>query len=133
VAHVVLPHPADLEETLGDTLVAQPDLFGNPATLGIARHDRRLEPVQPELLEPVADHEHDAFGHVPAARTIDIDPVADEARLKRPAQHAPETHFADERAVDLEQSESVRGVELPLALPRAAPTAERVAVEHGIG
>ncbi len=77
-------------------------------------------------------HDRDGVGRVAAARVALVDPVADEARLERPAQHAAEAHLADERAVAQEGAEAVRGVELALALPRAAAGAERLAVDDGV-
>ena len=111
----------------------RPSFSATRRLLRVAGHDRRLHAVQAELLEPVAHDERHAFGHVAAARVPLVDPVADEARLERAAQHAAEAHLADERAVAQEDAEPVRGVELALALPRAAPGPERLAVGDGIG
>ena len=49
-----------------------------------------------------------------------------------PRSTLPEAHLADERAVEQEGAEAVRGVELALALPRAAAGAERLAVDDGV-
>ena len=110
----------------------RPSLADHPAALRVAGHDRRLHAVQAQLLEAVAEHDRHRVGRVPAARVALVDPVADEARLERPAQHAAEAHLADERAVAQERAEAVRGVELALALPRAAAGTERLAVDGGI-
>src|SRR5204863_9196841 len=115
------------------SLVAQAELLGDAPALLVARHDRRFHPMETERLEPVPDHERDSFGHVPAAGALLVDPVADEARLERPAQHAPETHLAEQGAIVEEQAESVRSVELPLTFPRATARAERLAIGDRVG
>ena len=98
----------------------------------VARHDRRLEPVQPQRLERVADEQHDTFGNVFVAAARLVDPVADVAHLERTALHAAEAHLAREAAVGEEQAEAVRGVEVALPFPRRAPRPERLVVECGI-
>ena len=108
------------------------ELVGHPAALGVAGNDRRLHPVQAELLEPVADDQRDGVGRVAAAGVRLVDPVADERRLERAAQDAPEAHLADERAVAQEDPEAVGGVELALAVPGAAAGTEGLAVDDGI-
>ena len=130
---MVFPYATDLQEPARRALVAQAQLLRHAPALVVPRHDRRFHAVEAERLESVADHERDTFGDVAVARVLLVDPVTDETRLERPAQHTPETHLADKRAVAQEQTEAVRAVELALALPRAATGAERVAVRDGIG
>ena len=68
VADVVLPHATDLEEPLRRPLVAHAELLGDTPAARVARDDRRLDPVQAELLERVTqDHGH-GLGHVALAR-----------------------------------------------------------------
>src|SRR4051794_7487740 len=132
VAHVVLPHTLDLQEARGGALVAQAELGRDAPALGVAGHDRRLQAVKAELLEPVAHHDRHRVGRVAAARVPLVDPVADEARLERAPQHAAEAHLADERAVEEKGPEAVGAVELALAVPCATPGAERLAVDDRI-
>src|SRR5262249_22980682 len=62
-----------------------------------------------------------------------VDPVADERGLERTSLHAAQADLADERAVVHEQPEAVGGVEVALALPRAAAGTERLRVGDGVG
>ena len=133
VAHVVFPHARICRNWRAVPSSRRPSFSATRRLFCVPRHDRCFHAVQTERVEPVADHERDALGHVAVARVLLVDPVADEARLERAAQHASEAHLTDQGAVVQEQAESVGAVELPLALPRATPGAERVAVGDGIG
>ena len=131
---MVLVDAADLQEPPGHTLVAQPELVGHPAARRVARDDRRLDAVQPELLERVPEHQHDALGDVAVPGRGLVDPVADVRRLERPALHVAEAHLTGEAlAVAEEHPEAVRRVELALAVPRAAPGPERIRVGRRVG
>ena len=61
-----------------------------------------------------------------------VDPVADVAHLERAPLHAAEADLTREAAVEQEEPEAVRGVEVTLAVPGAAPRPERLAVDGGI-
>src|SRR5262249_47556678 len=111
---------------------AEPELLGDAPARRVPRHDGRFEPVQAERFEREADEYHDAFGHVPVAALLLVDPVTDVAHLERPALHAPEADLADEPAGQQEEPEPVRGVEVPLPLPRRAPGAERIVIDRRI-
>ena len=90
--------------------------------------------MQPELVEAVAHEQRDPLGHEAPARVVLVHPVPDERRLERPALHAAEADLARRtRPSRQEQAEPVRGVEVALAVPRAAPGAERVEIGDGIG
>src|SRR5579885_3070904 len=128
VPHVVLVDATDLEEAQRGALVAQAELLRDTPARGVAGDDRRLEPVEAEVLEAVPHDEHDALRHEALSRVVAIDPVPDERALERPALHTAEAHLADELAFAQEQPEAVRGVEVPLALPRAAAGPERLDV-----
>ena len=112
----------------------RPELLRDPPARRVAGHDRRLEAVQAQVVEAVADDQRDALGDVAVPGVALVDPVADRRRLERSAVHGAEAHLADEPVVVAEeQAEAVRRVELALAVPRRAPGAERVGVGHGIG
>src|SRR5262249_22050026 len=99
----------------------------------VTRDDRGLDAVQLELVERVAHSEHDGFGHIAIPRVVLIHPIPNERRLERAALHAAEAHLADELTASQEDAESVRHVEVALALPRAASRPERLDVGNRIG
>src|SRR5262249_57975672 len=133
IADVVLPHTPDLEEPLRHPLLTEPELVCHAATRAVARHDGGFDPVQVQIVESVTQDNGNTFRDEALPCVQCVDPIAHERRLERSPLHAAEAHFADERAVVQEQPESVRGVEVPLALPRAATGAERLGVGDGVG
>src|SRR6266852_3777159 len=99
IAKVVFPHALDLEEPRRGSLLAKAELLDHPAAPLVAGHDHCFHAVQPELLEAIPDDERDTLGDVATTGVLRTDPVSDEARLERPAQHAAQTDLADERVV----------------------------------
>ena len=84
VADVVLPHAVDLEEALGDALLADRQLLHHPPAVAVARHDADLEAVQVELLEGEGGDDDDALGDQPLPGAGLVDPVADRCRSASP-------------------------------------------------
>ena len=68
VAHVVLPHAVDLQEPLGDPLLADTELFDHPTAGRVPRDDRDLHPVQRNGIEGELQGHHDRFGREAPAR-----------------------------------------------------------------
>src|SRR5262245_10730663 len=88
--------------------------------------------MQLQRVERVLHHQHDAFRYVAVARQRLVDPVPDIAHLERATLHAAEAHLTGEAAVEQEQAEAVRRIEVALAVPRAAAGAKRLLVERGV-
>ena len=133
VANVVLPDAADLEEPGRGPFLAQAELLGDSAALRVAGDDGGLDAMEPEILEAETHHDRHTLGHETHAGVADVDPVAHEARLERPAQDAPQADLPHQRAVGQEEAEPVGGVELALTVPRAAALAECLPIHDGIG
>jgi len=132
VADVVFPHAVDLEEPLRDTFLADAQFLHHPSTVGVARHDADLEPVQVQFVEREPDENQHALGDVPVAGPRLVDPVADGAALHGPAADGVEIDLAGEEVVD-EQPEAVRETGVALAVACRAPCAEGVARPSRVG
>ena len=102
------------------------------AAARVARHDADLDAVQLELLECELQHDHHGLGDVRLSGVALVDPVADRARLHRPANDVVEVDLAGDLIVD-EEAELIRGAGAPIAVALLAPCGERTAIGHRVG
>src|SRR5690348_12961138 len=120
VTHVVFVHTLNLQKAHCGAFVAHAEFLGDAPARDVARHDRGFEPMQVECAERVPDQHDNPFGDVAVPGERFVDPVTDVPHLERPPLHAAETDLTREATIRQEQPEAVRGVEVTLALPRAA-------------
>ena len=85
--------------------------FHHSAAVGVARHDADLQSMKMQFVERELADDRDTLGDVAIAGVTLIDPVADDAALKRATNDVVDVDLAGERVVD-EQPEAVRGSRL---------------------
>ena len=97
-ALVVAPVPCHVQVSRGESLEPESEPLNEGSRRAVAGLDVRLEPVQPELAEPVIDREPHGLGHAASSGRA-LEPVVAERRRPQRAEHdVVQVHHPDELA-----------------------------------
>src|SRR5713101_5374999 len=127
IPHMVLPRAVDLQIAERDAFLSNPELLDDTAARTVARNDGDLQPMQRQLLEGEAEHDHDRLGHKTVAGLGLIDPVAHVCVLEGPSLDGREIDLAREATLD-EDPKSVATPQLTFPVACTATGCEYTAV-----